>query len=287
VPLLDHNVNAWLQANPGKQWFVRGFKADDDTCGIARAFLSDRYGCIDHYDVLLTVLGAIKDMGIDTNIVGADLSESRMSVRVQAPSVAMLAPELLANYRSPYTGKMGADNPLVFAGFVISNSETGGGAFTITPRLIVEVCTNGMTMTRDALRKVHLGSKMEEGQIRWSDETQRRNLDLVKSQTADAVRTFLDVDYIRTKVNEVTALAGAPVDDAAAVVTEVSKACKFTEDEQAGILNAFIKGGDTTSGGVMQAVTAFAQTIDDPDRANEVEEQGIPALEAAHALVSA
>ncbi|MEU7912281.1 hypothetical protein [Microbispora bryophytorum] len=32
----------------------------------------------------------------------------------------------------------------MFAGFVISNSETGCGAFTITPRLLVQVCRNGM-----------------------------------------------------------------------------------------------------------------------------------------------
>jgi hypothetical protein len=46
----------------------------------------------------------------------------------------------------------------VFAGFVISNSETGCGAFTLTPRLIVQVCRNGMTIIKDAIRAVHLGS---------------------------------------------------------------------------------------------------------------------------------
>jgi hypothetical protein len=37
---------------------------------------------------------------------------------------------------------------VVFSGFVISNSETGCGAFTLTPRLVVQVCRNGMTITR-------------------------------------------------------------------------------------------------------------------------------------------
>ena len=62
----------------------------------------------------------------------------------------MLAPALLAGYRTPFTGAAGADNPVVFAGFVITNSETGCGAFTLTPRLVVQVCRNGMTITRDA-----------------------------------------------------------------------------------------------------------------------------------------
>jgi len=145
--LLDANVNHWLAAS-SKQWFVRGFKGDGEDCGIGRAFLSDRFNCYDNYDVLLAALAGIKDAGAEVEVVGCDLSERRMSVRVQAPAVQALAPALLANYRSPFTGQTGAENPVVFAGFVISNSETGGGAFTITPRLVVQVCRNGMTIPR-------------------------------------------------------------------------------------------------------------------------------------------
>jgi hypothetical protein len=36
---------------------------------------------------------------------------------------------LLSRYRSPFTGASGADNPVVFAGFILANSETGCGAF--------------------------------------------------------------------------------------------------------------------------------------------------------------
>ena len=48
-----------------------------------------------------------------------------MYVRVVCEQVAVLAPALLADYRSPFTGAAGADNPAVFAGFVIRESETG------------------------------------------------------------------------------------------------------------------------------------------------------------------
>ena len=56
-----------------------------------------------------------------------------MYVRVVCEQVRALAPALLAGYRSPFTGAAGADNPVVFAGFVITNSETGCGAFTPDP----------------------------------------------------------------------------------------------------------------------------------------------------------
>jgi len=71
-----------------------------------------------------------------------------MYVRVVCEQVRVLAPAMLAGYRSPFTGAAGAENPVVFAGFVLTNSETGCGAFTLTPRLVVQVCRNGMTITR-------------------------------------------------------------------------------------------------------------------------------------------
>ena len=51
----------------------------------------------------------------------------------------------------------GADSPVVFAGFVVTNSETGCGACIVPLRLVAQVCANGMTFTRDAMRAVHLG----------------------------------------------------------------------------------------------------------------------------------
>lgn len=284
IGLLDANVNHWL-AESGRNWFIRGFKADDDNCGIARAFLSDRFNCYDNYDVLLAALAGIRDAGAEVEVVGCDLSERRMSVKVQAPSIAALAPDLLANYTSPFTRARGADNPTVFAGFVISNSETGGGAFTITPRLVVEVCRNGMTITKDALRKVHLGSAMDEGVIQWSDDTSRKNTDLVTAQARDAVTTFCNVEYVRAKIAEINEAAAVQVAQPTKVIEKVSKSLAFTAEEAEGILGHFISGGDTTAGGVMQAVTSFAQTVLDPDRANEIEEAGLPALTLAAAGV--
>ena len=122
-----------------------------------------------------------------------------MYVRVVCEQVRVLAPALLAGYRSPFTGASGADNPVVFAGFVITNSETGCGAFTLTPRLVVQVCRNGMTITRDAMRAVHLGERLDEGVVTWSGNTQDKTLALITAKTTDAVATFLDPRYVRTR----------------------------------------------------------------------------------------
>ena len=169
----------------------------------------------------------------------------------------------------------------MFAGFVVSNSEVGNGAFTITPRLVVEVCSNGMTITKDALREVHLGSRLDEGVIRWSDDTARKNLDLVTAQARDAVATFLDVDYVRGALDGLREQAGVPVTAPQATVERVGKSLRFSQDTIDGVLDHFIRGGQLTAGGVMQAVTSYAQTLDDADEAYEMEAQGIAALSAA------
>jgi hypothetical protein len=206
-----------------------------------------------------------------------------MYVRVVCEQVAVLAPALLAGYRSPFTGASGADNPVVFAGFVITNSETGCGAFTLTPRLVVQVCRNGMTLTRDALRAVHLGERLEEGTVTWSDNTRDKTLALI-TKTTDAVTAYLDPGYVTGAVRAIEAGAGHPVTDPQEAIRVVSQRLRFTDAQQADILSSFIRGGDVTAGGVMHAVTAAAQAQDDADTAHEMESSALRALDIAAAL---
>ena len=169
--LYDANVNAWLDGDPRK-FLVRCLRpATGEGSGAARAFLSDGYRRIDNLDVLLAALDGVRQAGVPVQVDGCDLTERRMYVRVVCEQVRALAPALLAGYRSPFTGAAGADNPVVFSGFVLSNSETGCGAFTLTPRLVVQVCRNGMTITRDAIRSVHHGERLDEGVVSWSGNT--------------------------------------------------------------------------------------------------------------------
>jgi len=280
--LYDENMNYWLDADKSKQHLVRGFRTDDtDSLGIARAFLSNKYKTIDNYDVLMATLDGVKQAGVQIEIDGADLSDKRMSLRLVCPQVKEYAPEILKGYRSPFTGETGADNPTVFAGLVIKNSETGNGAFTIVPRLFVQVCSNGMQMTKDAMRAVHLGEQLDEGIIRWSDDTQRRELDLITSKTRDAVATFLDVDYMQTKIIELKSLAEADVVNAPKTIQRVAKKTHWSEDEQESILTHFIQGGDTSALGIAQAVTSVAQTVKSPDRQDELETSAMVAAELA------
>lgn len=299
--LLDHNVNHWLDKLGDRRFLLRGFRTDDpDDVGVARALLSDRFGAMDHLDVLMAALQGINEAGIRVEVDGCDLTAKRMQVRVVAPEITALAPGLLRGYRSPFmsdrgdgTGlarieqiaaRMGVD-PVLWAGLVIGNSETGDGAFTITPRIVVPICTNGMTIKVDALRNVHVGSKLDEGLIQWSSDTARKAIELITAKTRDAVTTFLSSDYLESLVGRIEEKSNEPVHPSTAIEA-VSKQFGFTEAEQDTILAAFVSSGQVTAGGVMQAVTAAAQTATDPDRAELLEASALDVLEFAAAAAN-
>lgn len=295
--LYDGNVNGWLhgrkakvrtihkfnarpeyetlrEAVPGdaRSFLVRTFKGTDGGEGIARALLSDSFRLgMDNLDALTAALQGIREADVDVDVTSADLSERRMIVKIVAPQLQVLAPELLAGYRSPF-GNLD-DKPVIFAGLVLSNSETGNGAFTLVPRFVVQICGNGWTVTKDAMRAVHVGGKLEEGAIDWSSDTQRKQADLIAARTRDAVATFLDIDYMRSVIREAEAKI-KPVTDAQATVTTVCKKLSFTEAQTQGVLDHFIKGGALTNVGIVNAITSFSQTVADPDTAFDIESAG-------------
>ncbi|WP_202873456.1 hypothetical protein [Kribbella capetownensis] len=149
----------------------------------------------------------------------------------------------------------------MFAGFVFSNSEVGAGALTLAPQLVVQVCDNGLTINKEIRREIHRGGPLADGLIRWSDETRKKEIELIRSKTKDAVTTFLDVDYVTRAIADLEATASKPIGSADKVVRAVGKKLAFSEDQIDGILDHFIAGGQRTAGGVLQAVTSYAQTI--------------------------
>ena len=281
LDLYDANVNGWLdRADPSKKFLVRCFRGQDGT-GVARALLSDGYKRIDHLDVLTAIMDGVRQAGVDVLVQGCDLTERRMYVRLYSEQVAATAPALLAGYRSPFGGAEGAANPVVWGGLVITNSETGDGAAAITPRLVVQVCRNGMTITADTHRAVHLGGKLGEGVIDWSADTHRKNLELITAKARDAVARFLDPRYVQRVVAMMEGDAAAPVDRPAEAIELVSQQLRFTDDQRNAILAHFIKGGSLTAGVVMHAVTSVAQTLPDADAAHGLESQALRVLQLA------
>jgi hypothetical protein len=281
---------------------LRLFKGDDGSEGIARAMLSDTYKRMDNLDVLTAALQGVRDADAQIEVEGCDLTERNMLVRIVAPNVTAAMPQLLDGYRSPFNDEHIAQQrralangrdlaaregqgysdgePIVWAGLVLRNSETGGGAFTITPRISVRVCRNGLTITQDVMRSVHLGAKLDEGVVRWSDDTQSKLLQLVTAKARDAVATFLVVDYLTKIAERIDEQAGRSIDgNASEVVENVGKALAFTQQQTQGVLDHFIRGGQPTAGGVVNAITSYAQLVADADDAASMEAAALRALD--------
>jgi hypothetical protein len=310
LDLWDANVNGWLHGNDlagypsdDRAFLVRLFQADGDGLGVARAVLSDSYKVIDNLDALMATLDGIRQAGTEVEFDGLDVTERRLYARVVAPQVRAYAPALLSGYRSPFGGQVyipgrtwtpeqaraaaaregrgyepGAE-PVLFAGFVITNSEVGDGAWSITPRIVAEICGNGLQITADVARAVHLGSKHEEGVVRYTADTLEKELALITARARDAVATFLSSQYLEAKVSDIARKAGVPVRHPEDTVRHVAKAAKFSDETADAILAHFIRGGQLTAGGVMQAVTSVAQTIDDADTAHDLEAQALRVMD--------
>lgn len=248
-----------------------------------------------------------------------DLTETRMYVHVQAPEIGVWAPELLDNYRSPFdTGiegtkrqahgysmeeraRLGAlyreggaaalgddrahgffepgQEPIIHAGFVLMNSELGNGRWQAMPELTILACTNGLKQTKEIFARTHLGSKMDDGHIQWSAETQSKELAFVASQTKDLVKLALSQEYVEGKVAEMSEKAGTHVAEEKAVQVLEQK-LKFSKEDREGIMRHFLMGGQPTAGGLMQAVTSFSQTLD-ADDAWDMDLKAMSALEFA------
>lgn len=285
VGLLDINVNTWAADAAGTSLLriLRGTDANNPgTVGVLRAILSSKYGFRDNLDTVLSFLQGLRAAGLDgNNITGIDLSPERLYIRVNVPEIAVHAKELVKGYRSPFNGLSGEELPLMNAGLVFTNSEVGRGAFQILPMALLQVCTNGMTRAVDGFRKVHLGGRLQEGSVNWSDDTVEAANAFVQAQVKDAVSSFLSEGYLEGLRDDLLRDAGVEITDVVKTIEVVAKKMQYTADEQDAILADFIKGGQVTSGGVLNAVTSVAQRIENPDRAFDFNNTAIDAMKVA------
>jgi len=263
--LLSYNINMWLAKDERIKYLLRTFNVGTENMNIARALLSDRFKILDNWDVLHTALKAIKEMGVKVEITKACVTEKKMYLHVICPEVEQQADAFLREYLKHNDA---AGNGII-SGFVISNSEVGLGSFEIRPRAVIVKCNNGLVGTDERFRRVHLGGKMDEG-IQWSDKTKNKNIELVMSQTQDAIKTFLSSEYLGTMINKVAEAHNIKLEHPIDTVQHVCKELSFTEAESRDILNYFLHDGDHSASGVFQAVTRKAQTLD-ADKQYDVE----------------
>lgn len=276
--LLARVVNNYLN-EMNKNLLVRTFRPVDEESGergILRAVLSDRYEVIDNFDIFMRALKSIRELGLSPNI-NASISERNMWVEFKLPDMGVKAADFVGDYRNPHPdGSPNNDdidgNRFVYPGFLLRNSEVGAGAFEIKPRLVLQICSNGIVRSKDALRKVHLGAEMSSGVVDFGEEVRRKAMELADAQVKKAVETFASEEYLHDAISDIMG-DGADImlEHPKEALSNSASALGMTEDEENDLFDFFMRGGSQKRAAVPQAVTAMTQHMEDPDRAYELE----------------
>jgi len=253
------NVNHWLRANQKETRMVRTLD------GNARAFLSNRYRPIDNYDVanaaLPVLLNESKKLG-QVEIMSSDVTENKLYIKV-------------ASKRLTYEVKKG---DVVQMGIVISNSEVGHGSVKVEPFLYRLICFNGAIIEDSSIRKYHVGrasAELEAAQEVYRDETRQQDDKAFLMKLGDVVRaSFNDENFAKLKgttIDATTRKIKAPIQD---VVEEIAAVYKFSDKHKDSFLKNLIEGGDISQWGVVNAITAIANTTDTYEDATWLEQTG-------------
>jgi len=254
--LLANNVNTWFHANPEKR-MIRTLKAE------TRAFLSNRYQRIENEEIAQVALPILLNIP-EVKIVSCEVTERRMYIQAVSPRVE---------------GEVKRGD-VVQAGVVISNSEIGFGAVSVSPMIYRLVCLNGMIAPDGKYRAYHVGRQVEDNAALWAQDTQQADDRAVLLKVRDMVTAAVDAVRFSERVAKMAGLTDIKIGaNPAAAIEVLGQKIGATQDETGGILKALIEGGDLSAWGVLNAVTAQAHTAKSYDRAVEFEAAGGQLLE--------
>lgn len=256
--LLRDNVNTWFKKKPE----VRMVRTLD---GDVRAFLSDRYRPLDNFDLADVAFDVLIKNGV--TVESTQLTDRRLYIKAVT---ARISAEV----------KKG---DVVQAGIVISNSEVGCGSVKVEPMVFRLVCLNGMIANDHAMRKYHVGRAGAEGELAseyFKDETRRADDRAFWLKVRDVIEGSFRKDVFERMVNSMRAAADQVITgDVPKVIELTQERFGLTDDEKGGVLRHLIKGGDLSKWGLLNAITATAQDVQDYDRSTDLERLGGVVLE--------
>lgn len=256
--LLLDNVNYWFRQKNDRR-LIRILD------GKVRAFLSDRYARIDHVDVLRAIEQPLVHLQGEcgARVESCQVTDAKMYVKIVVPGIEEAVDV----------------GDVVQAGFVISNSEIGAGAFTVQQMVYRLVCKNGMVRGQ-SLRKTHLGGRIsDDGDASiWSDDTRRSEDNTTLLAARDVVRAATDMTRFQAVVARMREVGHMPdATNSISTVERLGKTYGLSDVEQGLVLNCFVANAPRDGlglYGLLNAVTEASQSIEDYERATDLEELG-------------
>jgi hypothetical protein len=271
--LLADNVNTWFTRNATKQLF----RTQD---GKLRALRSDKFRTdMEYEDMAASLLPVLLDLNVD--VMSCQVTDTRMYIKCVDKSVTR---ELAA-----IGGKFGDGQHKIVRclspAITISDSEVGYGGANVLTGLYDGFCSNLATFSERSVRKYHVGARHElVSEAHYSmltSDTKRKTQVASMAQLVDVTRAAFDriqFDALADKV-EGTQADRIESDDLVKVVEMAGKTFGLNEAEGKSVLKQLASGGDLSRFGLYNAITAASQTVEDYDRATDLERIGAQVIE--------
>lgn len=241
--LLTHNVNRWLGEAPARRLFR---VQRDEQIGVARAYLSDRYRRLDNLELAESFIPMMADPDSGWQIHQCGLTSIRMHIEAVFPNL---------------TGEVRVGDAVALA-VKISSSEVGSGALNVQLGVHRLVCSNLMIVPKWSQRQVHLGRTQDEFVALLSDETIRKEDQLIIDKMRDVVTGMADTDRFQELLVSMTDSTRAAIHDPIVATEILGQNLSLGEGELRAVQNQMVNGGDASMWGLTNALTATARDLD-------------------------
>jgi len=241
--LLSVNVNQWMKETPARRMFR--IRRDEKT-GVARAYLSDRYRRLDNLELAESFIPMMADEASGWQIDQCGLTSVRMHIEAIYPNL---------------TAEVKVGDAVALA-VKISSSEVGSGALNVQLGVHRLVCSNLMIVPKWSQRQVHLGRAQDEFVALLSDETIRKEDQLIIDKMRDVVTGMADTDRFQELLDTINDSTRAKIDDPIAATEILGNRLTLKEGELRTVQNKMMSEGDASMWGLTNALTATARKLD-------------------------
>lgn len=255
-PLLASNVNYWLK----KDVSPRMIRTLDNK---ARALLSNKYRPLDNAELLETVLPIMTKSDCFTQ--SCEITDRKLYIKMVAPKIE-------------FEVKVGDK---VQAGLIISNSETGCGPLAINTFFYRLVCKNGL-VAKDShlfsqLRRTHIGSAFlnfnQSCEYTSNSETKARDR-YFWGHVQEIIKIALDKMRYDVFIDKLKLAAKTRIEKRTdKLLRGIQEYFGLNNKEHDGVLDNYLME-DPTIWGLANALTGYAHTVENYDRATDFQTFG-------------
>lgn len=262
--ILNANVNGLLHAEPLTR--MLRLHVDENGNSRLRAFMSDKYRRIDNaelmYHAILPTLLEDDRMKDDIQVVSCEVTEKNLYLKCMSRTITEL---------------VGEQDDRVHAGFVITNSEIGLGAVSVSQYVYRQVCKNGM-MGERLFNKYHVGRNVDTSFEQYMEiDTLKADDKAIMLKARDMIRAAIDKERFSEVAGKMRQTREITVENPRKAVEVLGNSFTLDQGTQDSILKRFFQNeqrdGNTVFN-LVNAVTNAAEDVEDYDKATEVEYLG-------------